>query len=198
MCFGGGDRAAEAAQRQEQERQRQIRMSTAAIDNAYIGREAQYGDFLNALREQYMSDAGRQKAVADRNLKFSLARSGLTGGSADADQKTLLGDEYARGTLRAEQTAQSKLSDLMSADAASKANLIALAQGGADSGTAAQQAASTLRSNISGARSEGLAADIGDIFGGTADLWRRSEEAAERRRGLRDSQVYANPFSRDG
>lgn len=196
MCFGGGSDASDAAERQERQRQAQIRQATAAIDRAFEGREAQRGDFVGALRSELLDQAERQKRIADRNLRFSLARGGLTGGSAAADSAALLGEEFQQGILQGERQAQASLADLVAADEQTRQNLIALAQGGAGTSTAAQNAASALRSNLEGAQSRGLTQGLGDIFSRTRDLFTRQQEAAARRRGLRESEVFADPFSR--
>lgn len=196
MCFGGGNDASNAAQTAEDERKRQVAASTSAIDKAFAGRGNQLADFISALREQFGAEAGRQKTIADRRLKFSLARGGLTGGSAAADLGTELGDEFQRGILKGERLSQSAGADLTSADEASRARLVALAQGGAsitDSATAASRA---LQSNIEGAKSSSGIESLGDIFGDVRGLFVQQEEAAERRRGLKESEIFAAPFSR--
>lgn len=195
MC-GGGDDAAEEAARQERERKAQIRRSTAAIDRAFSGRSSQLDDFVEALRQEFRTEAQRQKGDVDRQLKFSLARGGLTGGSAAADAGARLGDEFSRGILQGERQAQDALARLRSADEASRADLIRLAQGGADVSTAATQASRALQANLEGARANSLVDGFGDIFTKTRDLFVRQQEGAERRRGLRESDVFANPFSR--
>lgn len=197
MCFGGGSNAAsDEAARVEAERKRQVKSSTAAIDRAFAGRGSQLDEFAAALRADFREDATRQKADSDRNLKFGLARGGLTGGSVAADAGKRQGREFQEGLLKGERGVQGSIADLLSADEASKRNLIALAQGGADITTSANNAASALRANIAGARSSGLANDLGDIFSDTRNLFVKQEEAAERRRGLAESQVFADPFSR--
>ncbi len=197
MCFGSKDKASSAAQRAEDDRKRQVASATSAIDKAFRGRGGQLDDFVAALREQFGAEAGRQKTIADRDLKFSLARGGLTGGSAAADLGTQLGDEFQRGILKGERLSQSARADLTSADEASRARLTALAQGGAsitDSATAASRA---LQSNIEGAKSSSGIESLGDIFGDVRGLFVQQQEAAERRRGLKESEVFASPFSRN-
>lgn len=196
MCGGGGGDASKEARRQEEERKAQVKAATAAIDRAYSGRDTQLQEFVNALRAEYRTDADRQKQIADRQMKFALARGGLTGGSAAADAGTRLGEEYTKGVLQTERQAQDALSRLKSADEASRSDLIRLAQGGADVSTAASQAARALQSNLEGARAAGLVGGIGDIFQNTRNLYVKQQEAAERRRGLRESDIYADPFSR--
>ena len=83
----GSNSAQREAQRAEAERQRRIAATTGQINAAYDapGRQSQYDDFLKAVRQNYTDDATRQKRDVDRSQKFSLARSGLTGGSAAVD-----------------------------------------------------------------------------------------------------------------
>ncbi len=197
MC-GGRDKATKAAQKAEEARQRQVREATFAIDRAFAGpqRRGQLDDFIKALRGEFTTEAGRQKKVIDRRAKFGLARGGLTGGSAAADVKTDIGRQFQTGLLESERLSQASLSDLVAADQASKQQLTALAQGGASVSTAAAQSASALQSNIAGARSKTSVASLGDIFAQQASVSQAAEEAAGRRKGLRESQVFAEPFSR--
>ena len=195
MC-GGNDRATRAAERAEEERQQQVRDATAAIDRAFAGRQTQLDDFVNALRAQFTTEAERQKTIADRQLRFSLARGGLTGGSTAADLGENLGEEFQRGLLQGEALAQQSLGDLVLQDEAARSNLIGLAQGGADATTAATQATNTLRSNLTAARGRAGVESLGDIFANTRNVFVQQQEAAARRRGLRESEVFANPFSR--
>ena len=193
---GESSGAANAAQQAEDERKAQVARATSAIDQAFSGRGGQLDDFAEALRADFRADANRQKTVADRRLKFAHARSGQTGGSLAADQGRTLGEEFQKGLLKGERGVQGSLADLMSADEASRQNLISLAQGGASLGSSAQAASRALQSNISGAKASGLANDIGDIFSDTRGLFVKSEEAAARRKGLAESEVFADPFSR--
>ena len=196
MCGGGGNDAAKEARRAEEERKAQVREATAAIDRAYAGRGSQLQEFLNAMRSEFRTDAFKQKEEADRQLKFAMARGGLTGGSASADAGTKLGEEFTKGLLQGERQAQDALGRLRASDEASRADLIRLAQGGADVTTAASQAARALQSNLEGARASSLVTGLGDIFSSTRDLYKRQQEAAARRRGLAESEVFADPFSR--
>lgn len=196
MCGGDPNKASREAQRSEEQRRAQVAQATAAIDRIFSGREGQLDDFAAALRGEFETEALRQKAVADRELKFSLARGGLTGGSADVDARAELGEEFQRGLLRGERGVQETLGDLFASDEASRQQLIALAQGGASLSSSTQAASRALQSNLANARADNVADSLGDIFASTRNLYRRQQEAAERRRGLSDSEVYADPFSR--
>ena len=198
MCFGGGDKATKQAASSEAARKKQVADATAAIERAFGGggRKAQLDEFIAAIRGEFTTEAKRQKVIANRRGKFSSARAGLTGGSAAADAQVTRGTQFQTGLLESERLAQSSLSSLVSADEQSKRNLIGLAQGGASVSTAAQNAAAALRSNISSARSGTSVASLGNIFASSNEVLQSAEEAAERRRGLRESQVFADPFSR--
>ncbi len=196
MCGGGDSKASDAAQAREDERQAEITRSTGAIDRAFGGRGAQQQEFVNSLREFLTGDVRRQQKVATRRNKFSLARSGLTGGSQSVDQGRTLAEEFTEGLIKAERGAQGGLADLKAQDEQSRLQLLGLAQTGLKAGTAASRASEAIQSNLAGASARGLQGDIGDVFGKTANLFRAQEEAAARRKGLAESDVFADPFSR--
>lgn len=198
MCFGGNNRATRQAEQQERARQTRISGNVGQINAAFAGREPQYADFASALRERFGTDLSRQRTDAARQSRFSLARGGLTGGSAAVDAGRLLRREADEGSLTAERKAQSELAKLRSADEASRLQMISLAQSGSDIGNAASQTASALRANLEGGQSEALAGGLGDVFGRTAAGYRAQQDAAQRRRGLREAEVYTNPFGGRG
>ncbi len=197
MC-GGTDPATAAAQARETSRLKQVKASTSAIESAFgsRSRKRQLEDFVNALRAKFSTEASRQRKDVNRRSKFGLARSGLTGGSAAADRSVDIGRKFQAGIIEGERQSQSSLSDLVSADERAKQNLIALAQGGASVSASASQAGEALRSNLSGASSRTTASSLGDIFSDVEANLTAAEKAAGRRRGLRESEVFADPFSR--
>jgi hypothetical protein len=79
----------------ERARQMTVQLGTDKVNSVFDdpARQGQYDQFLQAIREFYTADANKQKAIADRNLKFSTARSGLTGGSAAVDSKNMETEE---------------------------------------------------------------------------------------------------------
>lgn len=193
MCGGGGDAQA-AAERTERERQGRISANVSNINSAYAGRDPQYQDFVGALREKYNTDLGRQQTDAARQLKFSLAGSGLTGGSQAIAEGRNLSRTAAQGSVDAEQRAQENLAKLKSSDQQSRLGLISLAQTGNDIGNAATQTAEALRSNIEGARAGGLTQGLGDVFGSSLDAVKKRRQAQENRRQF--ETAYSAPFSR--
>lgn len=186
--MGSSNDAAKAqreAQQAEEARRAAIAETTRRINAVYDApeRQRQYGDFVGAVRDNYVRDAQRQKKVTDRNLKFSMARSGLVGGSADVDAKRTLGEEFTQGILNAESKAQSSLADLKAQDEASRLNLIQLAQSGLDATTATQRAGAQIQASAQGAKSDAMAQGLGDIFGTTSSIYKQQQEAAARRAG---------------
>jgi hypothetical protein len=182
---GNSGKAAQAeATKQEAERQARIANATKRIDSIFSapGRERQYQDYGQATNALYLQDANRQKTNADRLLRFAMARGGLTGGSAALAGGRNVRDEYTRGVLEAARRSQAGVADLRSQDNAARLNLIQLANAGTDATSAAQNAAAAMRTNLAAAQTGAVAGGLGDIFGTTAELYKRQQEAAERRR----------------
>lgn len=192
MGAGGGNKQVEAQKQQEAARQTAISKNVTDINSAYAGREGQYNDFGAALRKQYGTELARQQGNTSRNLKFSLARNGQTGGSVAVDAGKKLGEEFNTGTLNAEHKTSGAVADLRAKDEASRLQMISLAQSGSDIGNAASQTASALRASLEGAKADNTASGLGDIFGGTADIYKSMQEASQIRKGLRYSSLYAN------
>lgn len=187
MGSNSASRAQRQANRTERERQAAIALGTERVNKVFDSPERgrQIEDFLAALRERYTDDANRQKGTADRRLKFSMARSGLTGGSASVDANRNLGEEYVRGLLDAENTALETQGRLRAQDEASRMDILSMIRQGLDATTAANRAGAAMRANAQIAEGGAFADGLGDIFGGTADIYKRQTEAAERRRGER-------------
>lgn len=175
--------AKKEAERAEAARLANIQAATGRINEAFDApeRQQQYGDFLSALRDRFQTDLGRQRSDTERNLKFSLARSGLTGGSAAVDAGRTVKEDFSRGLLQSEDRAQGALGQLKAGDEASRLNLIQLAQQGLDATTAASRAQHAARSSTLGALGDATSRGIGDMFSASADIYRRQNEAAGRR-----------------
>jgi hypothetical protein len=188
--------AAAAAAAAEATRQGRISGNVKDINSAFANRQPQYDALGAALRERLNTQLGRQRADATRQTKFSLARGGLTGGSAAVDAGRTLAREGQEGVLQAERTARGGVADLMAKDEAARTNLISLAQSGNDIGNAGAQTASLLKANAEGAASNDLVNGLGDVFGSTAKTYRAQQDAAARRRGLSEASTYAKAFQR--
>lgn len=167
------------AERNEADRNRQIAATTDRINQIYDSpqRQAQYADFINALRTKLIDGLNRQKVVVDRQNKFATARAGLTGGSRDVDSKRQIGEQYQEGVLGAEDKAQGSLRTLKAQDDSARLGLIGMANGGLDATTAASRALASQRQGIGMARDQALQGGIGDFFSNFADSYNKKQQA---------------------
>lgn len=184
-----GESAADVAARMEMERQERIREAQGRINQVFDNprRARDIADFVSATRSKLMEDLNRQNTDAARELKFSLARGGLSGGSVNVDQNRRLTDEYNRGLINVEGRAQGAGAQLEAADQDARARLIQLATSGLDATTAASQAAAGLRSNFENARSQAFGEQLGDQFAGITGFVKRRLEESGQRKAVRDS-----------
>lgn len=209
--FGGGekkpfvydpDKIYTNPENAERARQIKIKEGTAAVNAAFDDptRETNRQGFLAAIRKLYTDDANRQKGIADRTRRFSIARGGLTGGSADADSRQMLGEEYTRGLLAAENKAQGAYADLTNQDEQARLNLLSAVRAGMDTTTAASRAGAAISNNVQSAQSNAQMQDLGDLFGNSAKIYEAQQEGAARRRGVLDAygSLYGanNPYGR--
>lgn len=188
---GGGNSAAKAANQAEAQRQANIKATQARVNGVFNSpqRQADINDFVSATRDYYGQDLDRQKADADRGLKFALARGGLTGGSTQVDQQRLLGENYTRGVLSAEQKAQGAGASLQAADQDARARLISLATSGLDATTAAQQSAASLQTNLQAGKSAAQIGTLGDVFGNFNNFAKQARDAQLRRQANQDAGI---------
>jgi hypothetical protein len=198
----GSSNAVQKANRMEKKRQAEITAGTNRVNAIFDApeRAAGRGDFLSAVREHYRTGLDRDKARVDRRTKFSMARSGLSGGSADIDANRTIGEDYTTGLLGAEERAQGAVSSLEASDDQSRLQLLAMIQQGLDATTAASRAGSATMSNTANARANAFADQLGDVFGGSADIYKRQEEMQARRRGEQAAynSLYGNPRYQGG
>lgn len=187
---GGSDKASKEAQRQEAERQAAIKNTQAAINGVFDnpGRAADIADAKAANRAYLTGDLSEQKANADRQLKFALARGGQLGGSVQNDKQQVLGQDYSKGLLDVQRKSAGFGAQLESADQDARSQLISLATTGLDATTASRMAASALRSNLESGSSAAQLQSLGDAFSNLGDFWKDAKESQLRRRA--DQQAY--------
>lgn len=136
---------------------------TAATTNK-TAREKMYADISGAVQQTAMRDLDRQYSKASQRNKFGLARSGLLGGSVDAESGGELTTLYGEGKLKAAEAGKGAASDLRVNDEKTRQNLIGLAQSGMDTGTAASLAAGQMGAAADMARSQTGTATVGRLF----------------------------------
>lgn len=189
--MGASDNSGRIARQQEQQEAQRlaaIRQGISGVNAVYDSpeRQAQIADYLEANRKLYFDELGRQKGDTDRQLKFALARNGTAGSRQQIDAAADLGRQYNEGVINADRQAQGAANNLRMDDEASRNNLIAMVQSGLDATTASQRANNNLRVNLDGAKSSMRSDAIGNVFGGFADLYKRSKDRAEETRAYKD------------
>lgn len=172
--------------------------ATNSINAAFANRAPQYQQFLGATQNLYQQQLAQQNAVATRNLKFALARSGQTGGSLATDQGAELGREMAAGTLSAQQKAEGALSGLESQDNSQRLQLLGEANSGANLTTGAQQAGQAMMANLGAAQSAANANNLGDVFGGISNSINQINNAKQVQAGIRSATAYTTAGSPSG
>lgn len=187
---GNSNSAANAANQSNADRQAAIDASVSQITNAYSSpsRTSQYQQYGNNLNNYYTTQVNNQEQTNARNLKFGLARSGLTGGSAATDANTQLGKDYTSGLLQASSQAQAGTAALQQADQNSKNQLISLAEQGGNIGAIPTQVAQGQQANLNTAQAYGGTNSLNNLFTGTAGIYQNEQTAAANR------AAQANPI----
>jgi hypothetical protein len=162
----GGDGGAGQMRADEAARQAKIQAAVDAVNGTFSGanRAAMYTDIGGATRDVATRDLDKQFTQASKQNLFGLARSGLLGGSVDAEASGDLQQRYGEGKIKAEQAGVGAASDLQSTDERTRQNLISLAQSGIDTGTAAQLAAGQMSAAAQAAQANSGSASVGRLF----------------------------------
>lgn len=193
---GGGNSASNAAERRQDEEEARVAAGTSRVNSIFdgAGRQAQYNDFLTAMRQSYGRQLGDEKTKADLNNKFALARNGQYGGSVQKDRGVTLGKDYQKGLLEVERQSQSQLSGIKAADEDARNRLIGMIQSGLSGQEASTNAATLLQNNLQAGRTATNVNAFGDAFGTFTGLYKQSKEQAEYRRGLKQgTSLYGQP-----
>jgi hypothetical protein len=162
---GGGDGGASDLRAQEADRQKKIQSAVDAINGQFASAgDTPYQGVQSATKEAATRDLDKQFTAASKNNLFGLARSGLLGGSVDAESGGDLQQRFGEGQIKAEQAGIGAASDLKAADERTRQNLIGLAQSGIDTGTAASLAAGQSASAAEAAKANAGSATVGRLF----------------------------------
>jgi hypothetical protein len=182
--MGTNNSAANAANAADAARQAQIQQSINSINTAYNTpqRQAQYQQYGQNLNNFYTNQVNEQETTNARNLKFALARSGLTGGSSAVDANTQLNKDYTQGLLQASRQAQAGQAGLQQSDINAKNQLISLAQAGGNIGTIPSQVSQAQSAALGTAQNYGNANSLGNLFAGTAQIYQNEQTAAANRK----------------
>jgi len=183
--FGGGkNKALDQAEENERIRQAEIDAGYKKIEGIFSSpeRNQQIEDFIGSQRGLLQSDLNREKGKQDRELKFSLARSGLSGGSTDIDQNRQLSELYLRGIAESERRAQNSGAELRSQDQQQKQNLMSSVLAGGDITTGANNAIAMMRNNTALARTDSTFGNFDSLFRDFGNIYKNSRESAGERK----------------
>lgn len=200
--MGTNNSASNAASAANTQQQQQIQQSVNQINQAYSSpqRQAQYQTYGDNLQNYYTGQVNTQEATNARNLKFAEARSGLTGGSADAGANTQLQKDYSQALLQASQQAQGGKAALEQSDISSKNQLIGLAQQGNFTGTIPTQIASSQSAALDASKNYANANGLGNLFAGTGQIWQNEQTAAANRKAQQSpiGSIYGGSTNSSG
>jgi hypothetical protein len=179
-----GNSAANAANAANAQQQAQIQNSVNQINAAYTNpnRTNQYEAYNKNLSNYYTGQVNDQEATNARNLKFAMARSGLSGGSAAVDSNTQLQKDYTQGLLQASQQAQAGTSALEQSDINAKNQMISMAQAGGSIGQIPGQVASQQQTSLNAAQNWGNSQSLSNLFAGTSQIYNNEQTAAANRK----------------
>lgn len=182
--MGTSNSASNAATQANTDRQNQINQSIQQITQAYGSpqRSAQVDQYGQQVGNYLSGQVNTQEATNARNLKFAMARSGLSGGSAAVDSNTQLQKDYANGLLQASQGAQQAKAGLQQSDISSKNQLIGLAQQGSYIGAIPSQIASAQSASLGAAQTYANPSALGNLFAGTSSIYNNEQTAAANRK----------------
>lgn len=131
---------------------------------AMAGREGLYTKIGEDTKANALLDLNKDRALAERDLGFMLARQGLSGGSRDVDVNRDVLDTHQRGVLRAANMGSSAANNARSADDQTRVKLIQSIQAGLDEGSAMQQAYEGMRNNSRAAQDQANMATLAGFF----------------------------------
>lgn len=157
----------------EDRRQRQINEGVGQVNAIFggAGREAQYGDYLTALRDRGNADLNDQETIVDRASKFSAARRGVVGGSSEMDMQRRNRKKYIQALLGNESRAQGAVGQLRNRDESTRSSLINMIFGGMNAGTAANRAQFGMQANVQQGQSDFIPYALDSVGEAAADAY---------------------------
>ena len=139
-------------------------MTYDATDQAKA-RQVGYDNVRQNALAVALDSLSKQKEVAGRDIRFNVARSGLTGGSVDVDQNQALANKYSDGVIQANSGADGVVNNVRSRDESTRADLISRINAGMDANSATQSALSQMQNNQAVAKVDGQSNLLSNFFG---------------------------------
>lgn len=183
MGASGPSAAARAQQAQADQRDRDIQNASTQINSIFDNpaRQQEVAGYQNAVQQRQMTDLNQQFGDQNRDLKFAMARSGLTAGSEDVDLHDRMNQDYGKGVLQVTANAKQAAGNLRAADEASRSRLLTQAASGYGLTDANQQALASTESNLQTAQGSIAPAYFDQLFGAYSQVYNQSQVDQSRR-----------------
>lgn len=195
MGASGPSSAARAQQAAADQRDRDIKNASNQINAIFDdpARAQEISDYQNAVQQRQMTDLNTQFGDQARQLKFAMARQGLTSGSEDVDLHDRLNQDYGKGVLQATAAAKQAAGNLRAADEATRSRLLGQAASGYGLTDVNQQALSGAESNLQTAQGSIAPAYFDQLLGNYATVYNQSQvDAGHRQAELANLGTYFN------
>lgn len=131
-------------------------------------RESGYDSVRQNASAIGLDSLSKQREEAGRNVRFNVARSGLTGGSVDVDENQNLANRYSEGVIQANSNADGIVNNVRGKDEATRADLISRINAGMDANSASQAALAQIQNNQNIAKVDGQSNLLSNFFNGIA------------------------------
>lgn len=131
-------------------------------------RESGYDSVRQNASAIALDSLSKQREEAGRNVRFNVARSGLTGGSVDVDENQNLANRYSEGVIQANSNADGIVNNVRGKDEATRADLISRINAGMDANSASQAALAQIQNNQNIAKVDGQSNLLSNFFDGIA------------------------------
>ena len=131
-------------------------------------RESGYDSVRQNALAIALDSLSKQREEAGRNVRFNVARSGLTGGSVDVDENQNLANRYSEGVIQANSNADGIVNNVRGKDEATRADLISRINAGMDANSASQAALAQIQNNQNIAKVDGQSNLLSNFFNGIA------------------------------
>jgi hypothetical protein len=173
---GGSNKYARAAEARERERQARIEAATAATNRlfgmgddpeaqaALASRTQLYDTVRGDTRDFYAKQLAEDRAEAERQMRFQLARGGGYGGSQGIDLESEFARRNDRGLMEVANRADSAASGLRSSDEQARLGILAKVLGGMDQGSALSSSLNQMQSNAEMGRQNAMAGRMANVF----------------------------------
>ena len=149
-------------------------LTTQAGESAAT-RGATLGGVKGDIMAKYLDELNTQFGRKEADVQAMLSGRGLTGGTVGQSIFDRLGEISDVQKVGFEESAESAIGKMRTADEATRSNLINLISAGEDYGNVRTTALSELESNISGAKGEAMAANLTNLFAGMNELYGQSQ-----------------------